>query len=512
MSISIITLGILTIFVKLLGLAREIVLSYYYGASHVSDAFLISYTIPGTLFSIISVVIATGFIPIFTSILVKEGEKNANDFLSKVLIIVITISSLLTLISLFFSNQIVSLFISSDNLAQLELTSNLTNISILSLLFIGICNVLTSYLQLQKKFMVVVLLGMPLNLSIIVFIYLSFVLDKVELIAWGLVVSPITQLMFLFFFMRKQNYRFKIPNFKIDNNIKGLFLFSVPMFISIIFSQINLIIDRNLASKSQVGAISALNYSNRLVFFIQSISITTVLTVVFPILSRLIAEKKTENFKKMLDRTTFFFNVITIPLIGSVLLFSNEIVSLVYQRGAFSIKDSVLTNSIFVYYIIGLYGIAFRELYLNALYALQESKSAMLNSVISIIINIILSIILFNILGLIGIAIATAFSVLLCAVLLYFSLKRKIKIKFFETHIRSLFFTTLSTIFMLFYMKLLYSTLENKLEDIFNFILVFSTGYLLYFIVLKKMNLREMQDVSLMNFISVLIKRRKNNY
>ena len=55
---------LLTILSKILGFFREIILSYYYGASSISDAFLISLTIPGTIFAFIGVGISTSFIPI----------------------------------------------------------------------------------------------------------------------------------------------------------------------------------------------------------------------------------------------------------------------------------------------------------------------------------------------------------------------------------------------------------------------------------------------------------------
>ena len=41
-----IILMIITVGSKILGFAREIVLSYFYGASNISDAYLISQTIP----------------------------------------------------------------------------------------------------------------------------------------------------------------------------------------------------------------------------------------------------------------------------------------------------------------------------------------------------------------------------------------------------------------------------------------------------------------------------------
>lgn len=59
---------IITIVSKLFGFVRDIVLSYVYGASNVSDAYLISMTIPSVIFGFIISGLVAGFIPLYTNI------------------------------------------------------------------------------------------------------------------------------------------------------------------------------------------------------------------------------------------------------------------------------------------------------------------------------------------------------------------------------------------------------------------------------------------------------------
>ena len=70
----------ITILSKILGFGREIVLSYVYGASALTDAYLISETIPRVIFSFISVGVATGFIPLYSRILNEQGQLEANKY------------------------------------------------------------------------------------------------------------------------------------------------------------------------------------------------------------------------------------------------------------------------------------------------------------------------------------------------------------------------------------------------------------------------------------------------
>ena len=73
---------IITVLSKLVGFAREMVLSYVYGASALTDAYLISQTVPTVIFSFVSAGIATGFIPMYSRILAEYGKGEADRYTS----------------------------------------------------------------------------------------------------------------------------------------------------------------------------------------------------------------------------------------------------------------------------------------------------------------------------------------------------------------------------------------------------------------------------------------------
>ena len=85
---------VITILSKILGFGREIVLSYVYGASAITDAYLISQTIPYVVFSFIGAGIATGFIPLYNRIFKEQGRLEANKYtnnLSNALLLLVSI-------------------------------------------------------------------------------------------------------------------------------------------------------------------------------------------------------------------------------------------------------------------------------------------------------------------------------------------------------------------------------------------------------------------------------------
>jgi len=71
---------VFTILSKVFGFARDIVLSYYYGAGNISDAYLISTTIPLTILAMVGAGITTGFIPIYSRITNEHSDEKSKDF------------------------------------------------------------------------------------------------------------------------------------------------------------------------------------------------------------------------------------------------------------------------------------------------------------------------------------------------------------------------------------------------------------------------------------------------
>ena len=71
---------VIAIFTKIFGFARDITLSYFYGASNVSDAYLLSLTIPLLIFGYIGAGISTGYNPMYGMVIKELGERAANRY------------------------------------------------------------------------------------------------------------------------------------------------------------------------------------------------------------------------------------------------------------------------------------------------------------------------------------------------------------------------------------------------------------------------------------------------
>lgn len=418
-------LMLITIVSKVIGFAREIVLSYYYGASIVSDAYLISITIPSTIFGFILVGIIASYIPMHSKISENDGEEEANKFTNNLINILLVLSTIVIIIAYIFAGKIVAIFASGFEGYEYELTIKFTRISLLAIYFTGLVSVFSGHLQMKGNYIIPALIGFPLNLFILISILLSKV-TNIYILSFGYVIAAASQLAILIPFVLKSGYVHKISiRFK-DENIIKLLKMSLPVILGTSVNQINVLVDRTLASQITVGGISALNYANRLGGFIQGIFVSTIVTVLYPSISKMSAEKNLKSLKKSLNNSMVSIMLLVIPATFGLLFFSQEIISLLFGRGAFDEKATQLTSSALFFYSFGMIGIGLREVTSRFFYSMQDTKTPMINAAVGMILNIILNFILSRYLGIGGLALATSISATITLILMLITLRKKV--------------------------------------------------------------------------------------
>ena len=144
---------------KIFGFARELTLAYFYGTSGVSDAYLVSITIPSVIFGFIAAGLVAGYIPMYSRIRHDDGERVANRFTSNLVNILIVLCSIMIIIGLLFTDQIVKIFAVGFTGETLALAVSFTNISLLAIYFTGVITIYSGYLQIKGNYVIPALIG-----------------------------------------------------------------------------------------------------------------------------------------------------------------------------------------------------------------------------------------------------------------------------------------------------------------------------------------------------------------
>lgn len=489
---------IITILSKLLGFVREISLSYFFGANNITDAYLISLTIPMIIFSFIGTALGTGFIPMYSEINTNMSEKKAIQFTNNLINILIVISTLLILITLIFTPSIVKLFATGFKGETLQLAVKFTRISILGIFFSGLVYIFNSYLQIKNNFTIPALIGFPLNLVFIISIFIASKTNSVYL-AIGSVVAFFSQLLFVLPFVFKKGYKFDFVFDINDKHILNLVTIALPAILGVSVNQLNVLVDRTIASNITEGGITSLNYANRLNTFVFGLFVMSISTVLFPTISKMAAEKNYDGLKKSLAESINIINLFVIPITVGAMIFSIPIVEMLFKRGAFDEKAVKMTSAALFYYSIGMIGYGLREVLSKAFYSMKDTKTPTINAVIALLMNIILNIILSKFMGIAGLALATSISALICTGLLFISLRKKIGSFGLKEIFISFIKIIIASIIMGIVAKESYNILLEFLSKNLSLISAIIIGGLVYFIVIFFMKIREVNE-TILNF------------
>lgn len=479
---------IITMISKIFGFGRELALSYYFGASFVTDAYLISTSIPLVIFSLVGVGINSAFIPIFTSISENESKERAFTFTSRLLLSLFIMCTFSYFIILVFTPQIVKIFASGFSGDILKLTVKYTRISALIIYFVIITNLFTALLQVNNKFYIASIIGIPFNITYVIGIYIAYLKGNVYL-PIVTVIAYLIQVLMLVYPVYKLGYKFKCSIGIKDKYLKQMIIIAFPAIIGSSLEQVNYLVDKTVASKIGIeGGITLLNYSSKLNLAISGILISSLLVVFFPKVSKLVAKDDRITLKNEILNSINFTIIVSVPISILILILRYEIISFLFKRGNFNESNTIITAKCLLYYSIAFTFIGLREISNGVFYALKNTRTPVINAVIGVSLNIFLNLILSKYLGLSGIALATTISIIFTVILLFFSLYKKYKV----LYIKDVTITFIKVILAALPVAFIVHNIKNFLLEyslIINLIFSSLTGIIIYILIILFMKI-----------------------
>ena len=419
-------LMVISIFSQITGFLRELALSYFYGASNISDAYLISITIPMVIFAFVGKALSTSFVPMYASVENDLGEKKAMNFTRNLISHLLLIMTLFVAVSYIFTPQIVKLFASGFDNNTSEITINFSRITIFGIYSMMIVNIFSALLQYKNHYVLPALTGIMMNAIVIASMYFSWVYQELTILPIGTLISMIAQILLLTPVMKKIGFKLNIYFQKNDQNIKEMIYLSIPVIAGVSVNEVNVLVDRTIASNVSIGGISALNYANKLNGFIYGIFVLSIVTVLYPTIIKKINQGDNEGFLNSFREATMSVVLLVLPAAIGLMVLPKPIISFLYERGAFDENAVAITSSALFFYSFGIIGVSLRFVISRVYYALKDTKTPMINGIYGVLINIFLNIILSRYLGIGGLALATSISALITTSLLFVGLRKKV--------------------------------------------------------------------------------------
>jgi putative peptidoglycan lipid II flippase len=434
---------------RVLGLVREMVFAYFFGASQsfANDAFVIAFRIPNLLRDLFAEgALSSAFVPVFSDYLATRDEKEAFRLSNLVLNALILILGVIVVIAIIFAPEIVLAIAPgfADDREKFDLTVRLTRIMMPFILLVALAAQAMGVLNARDRFAVPALASSFFNLGSIIGGVLAAIFltdptftnpvraiidnptEGIIGMAYGVVIGGFLQYAVQWPSLAKAGFSYRpLLSFN-DPGVRRIFRLMGPAIIGGAAVQINVLVNSNFASNIPgSGPVSWLSYSFRLMQFPIGVFGVAIATATLPAISRNAALKEASAFRHTLASSIRLAFLLTIPSAVGLIVLGRPIVALIYERGHFTPDDTVHTANALAFYAIGLAGYSAIKILAPAFYALGDARKPMIISLLSIVTNFIMNWLLVDLLQERGLALSTSAVALLNFALLYFLMQRR---------------------------------------------------------------------------------------
>lgn len=399
--------GILTS--RILGFIRDLLTASILGANIYSDIFFVAFKLPNLFRRIFAEGAFTqAFIPAYA----KSNHKIR--FSSVVFLQLFGFLIILSLLVTLFSSLVAKAIAIGFDQETIDLAAPLFAINFYYLPMIFVVTFMAALLQYKHHFATTAYSTALLNLAMISALLISQDMEKYEItfyLSYGVLAGGLLQILVHLYAIKRLNlckiFHFKKHKKKEENKFYKNFMSAT---VGSSTTHLSAFIDTWLASFLMTGSISYLYYGNRVFQLPLALFAIATSIALFPMIARSIKNKDEDKALALMKKSSLilFGLLLVSTLIG--IIFNEFIISLLFERGAFTSIDTANTALILSMYLIGLIPFGIGKIFSLWLYAKEQQFLAAKISVYSLGWNIVFSLLLIQPFGAAGLAFASTLS------------------------------------------------------------------------------------------------------
>jgi putative peptidoglycan lipid II flippase len=406
-----------TLMSRILGFTREMLMAAALGTGPVADAFYAAFQFPNTFRRLFAEgAFNSAFVPLFAKEIEANGVDGAKKFSEEVFGVLFTILIVLTIIMELAMPLLVATIIApgfADEPERFGLTRSLATIMFPYLICMSLAAMMAGMLNSLRRYFAAAVA--PVFLNIILIGVLAYAWYRGAdgptvgyALAWGVLAAGIVQLAIVWFAVRHAGIKVGFRRPHITPNVKRLLWLALPAAITGGITQINTLIGTAIAS-GQNGAVSALNLADRVYQLPLGVVGIAVAIVLLPELARALKAGNEKEASNLQNRSVEFTLFLTLPAAAALMVLSEPIVRVLYERGQFAADGSTATvASILAIFAMGLPAFVLIKAFTPGYFAREDTRTPMFFAAISVAVNISIALWLFPSAGPSGIATASA--------------------------------------------------------------------------------------------------------
>jgi putative peptidoglycan lipid II flippase len=433
-------IGVATMASRILGVARETVLAWLFGASSgpAMDAFNVAFRIPNLVRDLFAEgAMSAAFVPTFTRTLETRGRDAAWRLGNLVINALLIVTGILVVLGIIFAAPITRAIASGDEFAavpgKLELTTQLTRIMLPFLTTVAVAVAMMGMLNSLHRFFIPALSPAMFNVATIFCAFavvplMPYVgLPPIAGIAIGTLLGGLGQIAIQWPSLRAAGFRYQpILDFR-DPEVREILRLMGPGTIGLAAVQINVFVNTYLATTQQQGAVSWLSYAFRLMYLPIGLFGVSIATAALPDISKQATAVDRGPMRSTISTGLRLMLMLNVPAAIGLIALAYPIVELLLERGAFGPRDTAATAAALTFYAPGLIAYSAVKIASPSFYSLGDSRTPVTVSVIAVVSNLVLNLLLVRVLGYKGLALGTALAAMFNAAALLFLLSRRLE-------------------------------------------------------------------------------------
>lgn len=419
-------IGACTLLVNLAMFARELFVAQRFGTSDALDAYLIAYLVPSFAISIVAGTFSSAFIPTYIQVLEAEGEDAAQRLFAKILALCLATLLLLTLILSLLAKPMLTVLASSFEAEKLALTHTLFLLLLPCLFFSGVAKIAGAVLNACEAFMLAALA--PLLTPVLAIFALLFWGESngVYALALGTLAGFALEAALMLFALRRKKMRVRLQWDIRDARVRQVLAQYLPVAASAVLMTGAGVIDQAMAAMLAPGSVAALSYGNKVVAFIIGLGSMSLGTAVFPYVARMAASSDWRGLRHTLRTYSRLLALVTIPATLALVYFSEPLVRLIYERGAFTNADAKLVGRVQAFYFLQMPFHLLGILGVRTLSALARNQSLIRITAMNLAVNVAANYVFMRYMGVAGISLSTSLVYVVSMSLILWTLYREL--------------------------------------------------------------------------------------
>lgn len=427
------SVGSATLASRILGFAREMLMAAALGTGPVAGAFYAAFQFPNTFRRLFAEgAFNAAFVPLFAREIEANGIEGAKRFSEEVFGVLFTALLLLTIVMELSMPLVVATIVApgfASDPQKFDLTVALATIMFPYIVCMSLGAMMSGMLNSLRHYFAAAIAPVFLNIILVGVLFWAWRegSDAVTIgywLAWGVMVAGVLQIGIVWVAVVRAgvSIRFRLP--RLTPNVKRLLWLAAPAAITGGITQINTLIGTAIAS-GQERAVPALAQADRFYQLPLGVVGIAVAIVLLPELARALKAGDQAEATSLQNRSVEFTLFLTLPAAGALLVMSEPIIRVLYERGAFTADDTALVASILTIFGAGLPAFVLIKAFTPGFFAREDTRTPMIFAAISVAINIVTALLLFPRLGAPGIAVASSIAGWVNAGLLFGALLRK---------------------------------------------------------------------------------------